>query len=76
MAKTIKEMAVEYSKKYRHIICRCTGRKSYEVGAMDVLKEIQSCCDWKCENGRLIVPAELVIHRIEDKIKELKGDKE
>ena len=72
MAKTIKEMAVEYSKKYRHIICRCTGRKSYEVGATEVLKEIENMLP---DNDRCLNDyGNALVWRIRERIKELNGD--
>lgn len=70
MAKTIKQMAIEYSKKYRHIICRCTGRKSYEVGANDILVEIENILpnNDRCLNDY----GNALVWRIKERIKELK----
>ena len=67
---TIKEMAEEscsiHDDPWMYI--------AYIDGANAVLNEIISCWDWENKDNRLIVPAELVLHKIEDKIKELKGE--
>lgn len=77
MAKTIKEMAAEAYPDAVNYNTHCRNldkRHGYILGAKTVLYEIISCWDWENKDNRLLVPAELVLHKIEDKIKELKGE--
>lgn len=75
MTKTIQEMAQKASENYLgEAFEQGNYADGYIDGANAVLNEIISCWDWENKDNRLIVPAELVLHKIEDKIKELKGE--